>query len=306
MAGGRARHARCCCSWRRRSPACASASRTTATTPRARRPARPTTGSPRASAPGFNGPLVLAAKLPPGGGEAALERVQRAVAADPGVASVAPGAAQRGRRRRHARRDPGELAAGRADVRAGRAAPWRRGARRRARIGRRGVRRRRDRDVRGARAARDHRARRPLRPLRLRRDEDRPQGARPLRQAARGRAHLAGPGPGAGQPARGARDGAADRGSAAARLLRQREHAGHAGGGRTAAQRLARWQRRDREEAVEPRCETARRRRRSAGRARCPPAPASRSRKVAKGRNSRGGNRGARRTGAGRRRRASG
>ena len=41
--------------------------------------------------PGFNGPLVLAAKLPAGSGSgAALERVQRAVAADPGVAAAAP------------------------------------------------------------------------------------------------------------------------------------------------------------------------------------------------------------------------
>ena len=40
---------------------------------------------------GFNGPLVLAAKLPAGGGsDAVLERVQRAVAADPGVAAAAP------------------------------------------------------------------------------------------------------------------------------------------------------------------------------------------------------------------------
>ncbi len=40
---------------------------------------------------GFNGPLVLAAKLPAGGGSGAvLERVQRAVAADPGVAAAAP------------------------------------------------------------------------------------------------------------------------------------------------------------------------------------------------------------------------
>ena len=40
--------------------------------------------------PGTNGPLVLAAKLPAGGGDAALERIQRAVAADPGVAAAAP------------------------------------------------------------------------------------------------------------------------------------------------------------------------------------------------------------------------
>jgi putative drug exporter of the RND superfamily len=41
--------------------------------------------------PGFNGPLVLAASVPAGAeGTAALERVQRAVAADPGVAAVAP------------------------------------------------------------------------------------------------------------------------------------------------------------------------------------------------------------------------
>jgi putative drug exporter of the RND superfamily len=41
--------------------------------------------------PGFNGPLVLAASLPAGAeGTTALERVQRAVAADPGVAAVAP------------------------------------------------------------------------------------------------------------------------------------------------------------------------------------------------------------------------
>jgi putative drug exporter of the RND superfamily len=41
--------------------------------------------------PGFNGPLVLAASVPAGAeGTAALERVQRAVAADPGVAGVAP------------------------------------------------------------------------------------------------------------------------------------------------------------------------------------------------------------------------
>jgi putative drug exporter of the RND superfamily len=41
--------------------------------------------------PGFNGPLVLAASVPASaGGKAALERVQRAVAADPGVAAAAP------------------------------------------------------------------------------------------------------------------------------------------------------------------------------------------------------------------------
>jgi putative drug exporter of the RND superfamily len=41
--------------------------------------------------PGFNGPLVLAASVPAGAeGTAALERVERAVAADPGVAAVAP------------------------------------------------------------------------------------------------------------------------------------------------------------------------------------------------------------------------
>ena len=41
--------------------------------------------------PGFNGPLVLAASVPSGAqGSGALERVQRAVAADPGVAAAAP------------------------------------------------------------------------------------------------------------------------------------------------------------------------------------------------------------------------
>jgi RND superfamily putative drug exporter len=39
--------------------------------------------------PGFNGPLVLAASVPAGEGQAVLQRVQRAVAADPGVAAAA-------------------------------------------------------------------------------------------------------------------------------------------------------------------------------------------------------------------------
>ena len=102
--------------------------------------------------PGFNGPLVLAASVPAGGdGTAALERVQRAVAADPGVAAVAPAAAQRGGRRGHAavipRSSPqdertSELVERLRDD----GAPARRGG-----LRRRGVRRRRDRDVRGPR-----------------------------------------------------------------------------------------------------------------------------------------------------------
>ena len=40
--------------------------------------------------PGFNGPLVLSAAVADGGGEAALTKVERAVAATPGVAAVAP------------------------------------------------------------------------------------------------------------------------------------------------------------------------------------------------------------------------
>jgi RND superfamily putative drug exporter len=39
--------------------------------------------------PGFNGPLVLAASVPEGGGAATLDRVREAVAADPGVAAAA-------------------------------------------------------------------------------------------------------------------------------------------------------------------------------------------------------------------------
>ena len=67
---------------------------------------------------------------------------------------------------------------------------------------------------------------------------DRPERARPLRQAARRRAHLSGPGPGGDQPLRGARPGAADRRAAAVRLLRQLEHADDARRRRAAAQHL--------------------------------------------------------------------
>ncbi len=120
---------------------------------------------------------------------------------------------------------------------------------------------------------RDRRAGRALRDARVRRAEDRPGRPRSLRQAARRRAHLDGRGPGIGQPARRLRAGAADRGAAAVRLLRQRQHAGDDGRGRPAAQHRPRRQRRIGRRAVDRRCETARRRRRQADRARRPLGP---------------------------------
>ena len=97
--------------------------------------------------------------------------------------------------------------------------------------------------------------------------QDRPVRPRSLRQAARRRDHVAGPGPGAGQPAGRVRPRTAHRGPAAVRLLRQREHAGDAGRRRAAPQRLTRGQRRLGAQAVERRWETARRRRRARRRA---------------------------------------
>ena len=135
---------------------------------------------------------------------------------------------------------------------------------------------------------------------------DRAAGARPLRQAARRRAHLADPGPGDRQPVRGARARAAHRRAPAVRLLRQLQPAGDAGGGRTALER--------RRAAAGPprppsaprrRCETAGPSMAAARRAAPDPREEGAS-GGAKSRHSRGGNRRARGAGARRRRRASG
>ena len=82
---------------------------------------------------------------------------------------------------------------------------------------------------------------------------------------------LARPGPGDDQPPRRLRPRATDRRAAAVRLLRQRKHAGASRRRRPAPQRRPRRQRRVGRQAVEPRWDTARRRRRPARRARAAP-----------------------------------
>ena len=143
-----------------------------------------------------------------------------------------------------------------------------------------------------------------VRAVRLRRAANRAAGPGSLRQAARRRAHLAGPRAGDRQPVRGARPGAADRGAAAVRLLRQLEPAGDAGGDRPAPERGPRRDRGRPGAARRGRCETAGDRRRARASRRQPrERSASRS---DRSRDSRRRNRGTRGAGAGRRRRASG
>ena len=75
-----------------RSPRCASASPTTATSPSRARSASPTTSSPQAFGPGSNGPFLLAVDTPKGAPETErqLAALQQAVADTPGIASVPP------------------------------------------------------------------------------------------------------------------------------------------------------------------------------------------------------------------------
>ena len=62
--------------------------------------------------PGFNGPLLLSVELN-GASVASLDALERAVAADPDVAAVAPVQAERGRHRSRAARHPALVAPGR-------------------------------------------------------------------------------------------------------------------------------------------------------------------------------------------------
>ena len=108
---GRARHRRgrgcrsrpassCCSIFASRSRSCASASPTTATSPSRARSASRTTSSARRSAPGSNGPFLLAVDTPKDAAETQeqLAALEEALADTPGIASVSPAAAERGRR----------------------------------------------------------------------------------------------------------------------------------------------------------------------------------------------------------------
>jgi len=122
-------------------------------------------------------------------------------------------------------------------------------------------------DRRGAGDGRHLRRRRPLRAVRLRRPQNRPEGQGQLRQAAGRRADLDDPHNGDDQPLRGDGSGAADRRAAALRLIRQQQSAVLSVRGRADPQRRPRRHRqgRARRDAL-ARWQTARRRRWPPGR----------------------------------------
>ena len=66
---------------------------------------------------GFNGPLLLVAEIPAGGGAAALDAVVADVEADPDVAAVTPARLNPDGRHRRRARAPEVVAAGRVDER---------------------------------------------------------------------------------------------------------------------------------------------------------------------------------------------
>ena len=145
------------CSRRSRSRCahCASAWPTTATSRRRPRSASPTTCSPRASVPGFNGPFQIAVDVS-GAGDDPQPTLQRI-----GDASPTPTASRRSRPRsstkpatpRSSRRNPDVVTAGRGDVEDAEAPARRRVARRGGRHRRRGARHRLDGVLRGRQRA---------------------------------------------------------------------------------------------------------------------------------------------------------
>ena len=101
---------------RARARRCGSGTSDAGNDPAGHTPARPTTCSPQGFGQGLQRAAAARRRLPATGQEQALARSdQRRASARPGVAAVAPAAAQPGPRRRGDRRLPHELAAERAD-----------------------------------------------------------------------------------------------------------------------------------------------------------------------------------------------